>query len=294
VTVYADLYFLLNLVVDWVLLYAAGRAAREVVRPRRLGAAALLGAVYATAELWFPGTMLFGLAAKLAASVAMVATAYGVRPLARCLRLCAYLYAASLLLAGAALAFTLLGSRSPRPGWGGVPWWALAAALAGVGWLAAAAWARRRLAVRDGWLLPLSVWVGEGCARCTALVDTGNLLRDPLGDGPVLVADPAALAPAVPPGLASVLGSGDAARAAEAVAGTPWSSRLRVVPFQGIGVEGGVLLGLRADRVRVGGVETRGITVAVAGRRLDPGGRYQALVPAALVAGAGDAAARAS
>lgn len=292
--VYGDLYFLLNGLADGVLLYAAGKAARETVRPWRLTTAAAFGAAYAVGELWLGGTALYGAVAKVAASVAMVLMAYGIGSIPRCLRLCAYLYAGALFLAGATLTFNFLGTSAWRPQWGIVPWWSLALALALLAGIGAFAWVRRRAAIGEAWLLPLAVWLGEGCARCMALVDTGNLLTDPLGDGPVLVADPAALASAIPPRVASALGSGDAARAAAAVDGTPWSSRLRVVPFRGVGQDAGVLLGLRADRVQVGGIQAQGVTVAVAGRCLDPRGRYQALVPASLLAGADGPGTRAS
>ena len=60
-TVYLDSVFALNFAVNWLLLRAAARLGAAAVRPRRIAAAAALGAAYAWrcicrgAEFWRAG-----------------------------------------------------------------------------------------------------------------------------------------------------------------------------------------------------------------------------------------------
>ena len=76
-TVYLDELFLLNLVVGYLLLLAAGRLAGEVLRRGRLALGALLGAAYAAA-VFLPGcALLLHPLCKLGAAVGMVLTGYG-------------------------------------------------------------------------------------------------------------------------------------------------------------------------------------------------------------------------
>ena len=53
-TVYLDSVFALNFAVNWLLLRAAARLGAAAVRPRRIAAAAALGAAYAVA-VYLPG-----------------------------------------------------------------------------------------------------------------------------------------------------------------------------------------------------------------------------------------------
>ena len=55
-TVYLDSVFALNFAVNWLLLRAAARLGAAAVRPRRIAAAAALGAAYALEGRPTPGS----------------------------------------------------------------------------------------------------------------------------------------------------------------------------------------------------------------------------------------------
>lgn len=106
-------------------------------------------------------------------------------------------------------------------------------------------------------------------AEMTALVDTGNTLRDPISGKPVLVADcdvAKRLLSLTPDALV------DPVRTLM----TSQTAGLRLIPYHGVGVSSGMLLGLKADEVRIGGEKTEHI-VAFSPNRLGNLGQYQAL-----------------
>ena len=76
-TVYLDELFLLNFVVDYLLLLSAGRLAGEVLCRSRLALGALLGAAYAAAVFLPGGGFLLYPLCKLCSAVLMVLLGYG-------------------------------------------------------------------------------------------------------------------------------------------------------------------------------------------------------------------------
>ena len=130
-------------------------------------------------------------------------------------------------------------------------------------------------------LVPAVVTLGERKAMLTALVDTGNTLTDPATNRPVMVAEGEKLSSLFPadaaPGPAAL---SDPVSALEHMADGPLRGRCRLLPYQAVGVECGMLLALRMDSVKVGGEDYGKILVALSPTRLSDGGGYSALVGA--------------
>mgnify|MGYP004518685661 FL=1 len=171
----AEGYLAVNFLFDFFLLCLPARGT-WFFRPERLVPAALLGALSALAfeTLALPG------AAAFAAVVPMCLIAYPLADGRRFLAASARVLLYAFVLAGAMEAARRVGAGQA------------AQMLAGM----AAVWAvdalgRQLRPERD--TVQLRVWSG-GRWRCfAALVDTGNLLREPLSALPVLIADETAL-----------------------------------------------------------------------------------------------------
>ncbi len=270
-----------NFALDCAVLFLAARLGRERVG-RPLLAAALVGTLYAVVPAAWDG----GLGGHVLCAFAMVLVAWGAdRPLAVVRRL-TYVAGAAVLIGGVALGATaaagLGGPSAAHP----APFAGLMAA-AGVVVVAerlAAAWRLAR-APRAG--LVLEVEVDGALARLSGFVDTGNRLRDPLGRGPVVVAEAAPLAHLLPKAVR-------AAYLREAAAGLmpdrlatlcpAWAGRLSVVPYRAVG-SAGVLTALRPDAlwalVDGGRIPVRGL-IALAPGPVGLSGA-DALVPPELV-----------
>jgi stage II sporulation protein GA (sporulation sigma-E factor processing peptidase) len=290
VIVYLDLLFLLNALADYVLLLVAGRWAGARVRHARLLAGAGLGGLYACAEPFGFIPWAYTPPGVVGAALAILAVAYAPVPWRQAVRLACAFLGAALALAGAVFALVFVRAAGTARG---LPWWVLALPLA------AAVVAAQRLGNRAfrRWraaqepLVPLALGLGGREVRLTALVDTGNRLRDPLGQGPVVVVETGALRPLLPPEVLAVASRRAPAweDVADAWEGSPWAARLRLIPYSALGTEGGLLVGFRPDWAMVAG-RPADPTVGLSAVSLDPYGRYQALCPAVLL----ESAARAS
>jgi len=298
--VYVDAVVLANSLVNALLLWAAARLAGVRFRPWRLALAALVGGAYSLA-LYVPGgEVVCGLWGKLAVSVIMVLVAFLPATAAGLLKLTACLYCVAFTFAGCAFAVASF-VRAPAPAGVGpfyveLDSWRLALALGAGAAVVAVAWRVVGPRLWPGLLyVGLEISLGGRTARLVGLVDSGNRLRDPLTGAPVIIVEYEAMSHLVPAELRAAFegpGSdpvGYVGRAAQP--GSPWASRLRVLPYRSIGKKDGMMVGLRPDGVALAGAGGpdcgRAAVIGIYPRPLGSDARYQALVPLDLVEGGG-------
>lgn len=284
-----------NFVFDLALLWATARLMARSVPWRRLA----LGAACGTACFWVlptAGPPLSTAASLAATSCLMVATALGLRPVRTVLTATAVFHGVAFAAAGAgALAAGLWGGpAAPQPLAGAAAALALTGAMALVGLHSA-----RRMAIWAALQVRLHLRFGDRWVTLTGLVDTGNRLREPVGRLPVVLVWSGALRPVLPQSLQPMvkrLAAGELEGVGRLAAWEPsWGARFRLVPFRSVGTEHGLLVGLRADALRLElpgrpPVEVGPVVVALAGAPLAPGADFEALVPADCVLPALDAA----
>lgn len=270
-TVYIDEVFLLDFLIDYMLLLTAAKLAGEPFRRPRLALGALLGGLYAAAG-FFPG---WGFLAhplcKLAVPVGMALLAFGSSR--RLCRVSLTFFAVSAAFGGGVLAFQLfLGAPAVLD----VKTTLLAAAVCH-GFLSLVF--RRSARHGGGELAPVRLELAGRCCRLTALVDTGNTLTDPATGKAVMVAEGEKLRDLFPAGecpTAEELGA--PAEALEKRRGDP--RRWRLLPYRAVGVPWALLLAVRVDGARVGGEDYGSILVALSPTPVSDGGGYSALIGA--------------
>lgn len=275
--VYIDVLFLLNLTVDYLLLLASARITGEMISRIRLALGALLGAAYA-AVLFLPGCQwLSHPSCKVCAAVLMVLTGFGRSP--RLLRLLLVFFGASAALGGIVLALQLLGAGGLTLE-NGVLYTGfdirllLVTVIVCYAVLSFAFGRAARHSGKGGQLQPARLILGEKALGLTVLLDTGNTLTDPVNNRPVMVAEARALGALLPEGIdpADPVGTMERLKDAQLL------RRFRLLPYRAVGVEYGMLLAMRPDRVILGGRELKGMLVALSPTPVSDGGGYQALI----------------
>lgn len=134
----------------------------------------------------------------------------------------------------------------------------------------------------------LTIRIGQKTVTLDALVDSGNLLTDPLDGRPVIPVEITAVEPLLSPALVACLRAGDTAP--ETLCRLPEAARLRVIPAA-TATGQKLLIGIRPDRVTIR-TDPRGEELAavalLAPLTLPPGSDPdapppQALIPATLI-----------
>ena len=255
-TVYVDTAFAVNSAVNYLLLLTAARLAGAPFRQRRLWLAAAFGGLYAAA-VFFPGfAFLRSGWIKAVVLTVMVLTAFGAQR--RTVKLALLFAAAGAALAGAAmLAVQFLHlSILLLPGGVFYPLSAralllLAAAGCGICQLVFSCLIRH-----SGQLFPITLRLGSRTASLSALLDTGNTLRDPLTNEPVLVADSKLAARLLPEAALQPDALADPAGLFPILSQRYPELRFRLIPYRAVGTASGLLLAVRCAVSAAGRKET--------------------------------------
>ena len=281
--IYVDTLFLLNAMVDYLLLLASARLAGEPLARLRFLLGAVLGGLYAVA-IFLPGlSFLARPLCRLAAAVLMVLAAFWKSR--RLLRQVVIFFALSCAFGGGVLAIALLGGRglalSNGVLYSGMDLKIVLLSAAGCyGALTLIFQRTGRHTASSGELRPVRLTLGERQVSLTALVDTGNTLTDPATGRPVLVAEADCVEELLPPGIRpSPADLRDPAGALERLE-DPWRRRFRLLPYRSVGVDRGLLLAVRVDQVQVGEEDRGPMLAALSPTPVSDGGGYRALLGA--------------
>ena len=278
--VYIDALFLLNLIVNYLLLLAAAKLAGEPLRRLRLAAGAALGGLYAAA-IFFPGMgFLTHPLCKLGAAVLMLLTGFGGSR--RLLRVTLVFFGLSCAFGGGIFAIGLLGGRGLTLR-NGVLYSVMDLRLrllsAAVCYAVLTLVFRRTARHGRREVLPAVLILEGRRVAVNALVDTGNTLTDPVTGRPVMVAEGNRLSPLLPgEQILDEKALRDPVGTLERLSRGGRGRRFRLLPYQAVGVECGMLLALRLDDARVGAEDYGGILVALSPNPVSDGGGYSALI----------------
>lgn len=117
-----------------------------------------------------------------------------------------------------------------------------------------------------------------------AMLDTGNLLKEPITNTPVIVVEHTLLYDCIPKEilnhLEELLG-GDFNNIPEKIK-EEYKSKLKFIPFSSLGKQNGMLLGIRADRVKIKALDCEeikdNVIVGIYNKSLTKRGEYRALM----------------
>lgn len=278
--IYVDTLFLLNALVDYLLLLCAARLAGEPLKRLRFALGAVLGGGYAVA-IFLPGLgFLENPLCRLAAAVLMVLAAFqGSRRLGRQVLI---FFALSCAFAGGVLAVSMLGGQGLSLNRGviysGMDLKIVLLSAAGC-YVVLSLLLQKvvRHTSLTGELKQVSLELGERAVELTALTDTGNTLTDPVTGQGVMVAEGARLLPLFPPEQRpDARALRDPAGALERLTGA--GGRFRLLPYRSVGVDRGLLLAVRVDRAVVDGQDRGAMVVALSPNPVSDGGGYAALL----------------
>lgn len=296
-TVYLDEVFAVNLIMDWLILWATGNLAQSERKSWRLAAAAFAGACYSIAVFFPIGRWLTVFPVKIGCSLFMLIVAFSIVSWRRFFKLLIYFYLISFLLSGASLAvFYLFGQQSIQT-WNGLAMvevdFQLFWLLAGVVLTGAAVYCVRGHMRRDitvpqklvtGW-----IQLGDRVIALQLLVDSGHCLTDPISGNSVIIIEQELLLPLFSDAIQKRLKQTDVTVSDQFVAlgQQPYmGGRWRLIPYRVVGYQG-LLLGFRPDHILLQDDKNRrrckNNLVALSPQKFSASGAYQGLIPPELL-----------
>lgn len=256
-----------------------------------IGCFFLLGLIYP--ELSFVESLPF----KIIISVAMVTTSFWPGSLSNFIKILGFFYLISFMMGGGVLAFfyvlnlqsfsdsiLLINNIS-------VPWWILLISSIILFLFIKFLWPfiQRKL-LRESLLVPITIIIDKKPLDLIALIDTGNDLFDPISNYPVIIIELDVIKNIFNEEIQELLKKSSEENLqdlGELLSKSPWAPRLRIIPFESIGKNKGIMIGFRPDMVyikyenRV--LQIKNSILGVYSRILSPDGSYRALLNPVLL-----------
>ena len=298
-TLYADMLFLVNLVMNTFVLWVVSKATRNKGKKYWLFAGAgvmslLYTLLIAVEALRFVNVVLSSVVI-LTAGVLLAFRPAGVRAF---IKLMVVSYCISFAVGGLGMSLFFLT---------GIPY-ALYFIANDIGFMQAISWqlvlagmAASYVLIKLGlkilerhnlkrqMLCNVQIIVGENAANFEALVDTGHSLKEPLSQCPVIIAEFEYVKDFLPDGLKILFYEKreNAAFSTDSTEESTFYKRIRMIPFTSLGRSNGMLIGFRPDSVMVEGAKepSANAVVGIYNDKLCHDGRYQGLLSPELVGG---------
>lgn len=271
--IYVDVLFALNVVVNYLLLFLTARFSGVYVRRLRLLGGAALGAMFAVL-LFFPDLPLVPSAFfKCALCAAVTVVTFGKKCEGRLLRLCFVFCSVSFALAGIVLALSILtGGENMVALRNGVPYFnvslrllilssVVAYGVLGVVFGGGGLRVTRRTA-------EVEISLRGERLRLRALIDSGNLLRDPMTGKRVLVTGSTQLAPLFPESVRGLIGGQRADQCFEQLS-IMYPGIFSLVPYRDASNGFGLILALRPDSITLDGKAQDDLLVGAAQQNIE-------------------------
>ena len=248
--VYIDIILLENLCMNYIILFATAYIMKLKISHIRLVASSGIGAIYSIMLYMQILPIYSNLIMKIVLSIAMVYIAYMPRNIKNIVKQLIIFYLISFAFGGCA--FALLYFIKPEniimKNGVYIGTYPIKIALLGgiVGFVVT------YIAFKKDIIYPLEIKINEKSISMNALLDTGNMLKDPITLMPVIVVEKEMLYDFLPKeilnNLEKIIG-GDTKEVTEK--NVEYMSKFRIIPYNSIGRQNGLMLGFKADKVKI-------------------------------------------
>ncbi len=291
-TVYIDVLFTVNMIINYLLLMATSKITRQSTSFLRILSGSFAGAVYA-ACMFFPQIeALYTVASKIAVSFILVAISFNIKKVKTFFKTVFVFYITSFIFGGISLGiFYFTGAGSGTVISNGIFYYNLSLRLLIISSTLA------YIIIRTLWKVcksdrmrdfkKIEILMSGKAVSLNALVDTGNMLSDPLTQTPVVVAEFERIKNILPQKFNEVYSefkhSPESIMLDENIGEI--AQRLRIIPFSSLGATESMLLGFKPDAVKIDKQLREDIIIGIYANHLSSNNTYEALLNPEIISG---------
>lgn len=258
-TVYIDVVFLENLILNVIILYATSLIAKMNLKIIRTLISASIGSIYAIMYYIFQIGLYSNIIFKFILSVIMIYVAFNPKEFKTLLKVLILFYLTSFVFGGASLSVIYLVNAQRINIQNGmiIGKYTMNTILTGIiiafiVIVIAFKIIKSKISKND-LFCDIRFKINNKEIKTKAMLDTGNLLKEPITNIPVVVVEHKLLYDVIPneilDNIENILG-GDLEDISDEVK-SDYISKLKVIPFTSLGKQNGILLGIKADELIV-------------------------------------------
>lgn len=292
-TVYIDIIFLENLCINCIILLATALISKNTICITRILLSSLLGSIYAVIIYLSISPIFSNITLKILLSICMVHIAYNPINIKSLLKQLILFYLTSFTFGGVGFALlyfvrpqeilirngVLIGTYPIKI--------ALTGVVVGFVIITISFKNLKKKISRKDMFCNITIQLNNKYKTLKAMIDTGNLLKEPISGSPVVVVEKEELLEIIPEDILN--------NVEEIINGkyninlNEYSSRFRVIPFTSLGKENGLLLGLKVDNLKIEYDEQEnninGVIVGIYNKKLTKNNNYNALIGLDIING---------
>ena len=289
-TIYIDVVFIENLIMNYIILFATSIIIKTKTKHIRLIIASILGAIYSIIAYMSVLEMYSSVILKIILSVIIVYIAYNPQNVKNMWKYLVIFYMTSFVFGGAA--FALIYIVKPQDilmknglflGTYPLKTIILGTIVAFVVIVTSFKLVKSKISKKD-MFCTIKININKVEIETKAMIDTGNLLKEPISNTPVIVVEHTLLYDCMPKeilnNLENILG-GDFENISEEVK-NKYISKLKVIPFSSLGKQNGMLIGIKPEEVTVINDENENkinnVIIGIYNKSLTKRGEYRALI----------------
>lgn len=289
--VYAEYVFLENFIMNYIILSLSGKFGKYPAKRNKLIIGSALGALYAFI-IFFPYLhFLFSTLMKIACSMLIIVVSFTPYRFKEFLRLIGIFYLITLIFGGAGFAlfyFTNFNGIVSN----GIFYMTNISVKnifisCGIGYiLIQFCWGyiQKQLS-KEKVLINIKIKINTKMVEIKGMVDTGNSLTDPISKYPVIIVEYNAIKNLLPIELKNIFLENKIFNFEQLISSMDdidWIKRFRMIPYQALGTENGMLIGFRPDNVLIysddSNRDINEIIIAIYNKKLSKTGDYMALL----------------
>ena len=296
-TIYLDIILCENLLMNYIILFAT----YVIIKPKtkhpqiRMILSSLLGSIYAIIVYLNILSIYTNLLAKITLSVVMVYIAFAPPNIKQLLKQILIFYLVSFIFGGCT--FALIYFLKPENvemkngvfvGIYPIKVGLIAGIIAFIITQIAFKINKSKLNNKNTFI-EIELYNKNKMTKARALLDSGNMLKEPISQKPVIVVEKAILSKIIPEEVLNyierMVGGDDQERNEM----QEYLSKIRMVPFMSLGKENGMLIGIRLDKIKINTedirLEKENIIAGIYEKKLTKDNKYNALIGLNLLEG---------
>ncbi len=259
-TIYLDIVFFENVLMNYIIIFTTGVVIKDKLKKFRIFIGSCIGAVYTIVMYLNIIPIYSNFIMKLILSFTIVYIAFKPKSLKKFIKDLTIFYLVSFVFGGCV--FALMYFLQPKMAQirNGVFVGAYPLKIAVIGGIVAFVIlqisfkiVKTKLTKKD-MIYSIEVFIDGKSTNIKGLLDTGNLLKDPISGFPVIVVEHKSLYSVIPKGILNNLNKIIGGDIDELSGDSEFSriiSRFRIIPFSSLGKQNGLLLGIKADNVNI-------------------------------------------
>lgn len=289
-TIYLDVVLIENLIMNFIILYATGIILKSRIKNIRLILASLLGAIYSVVAYTSILKIYSSFILKVILSIIIVYIAYNPQNVKQLWKQMLIFYMTSFVFGGAA--FALIYIVKPQEifmknglflGTYPLKTILLGSIIAFFIIITSFKIVKTKISKKDMFCF-IKVKINNNIFKTQVMIDTGNLLKEPFTNTPVIILEHTLLYDCVPKeilnNLENIIG-GDFNKIPEKIK-QEYISKLKLIPFSSLGKQNGMLLGIKPEYVNIISEENEkkieNVIIGIYNKSLTKRGEYRGLI----------------